>query len=257
MINFLTKKEQEKKAWYFFQQLYKIYFSLKYNLFREFITSYRTKIPAYHIYTIFEKQNNNILKYIHFPFTRSNFCYTLYKEMYVYREINIAHFQLLLQQTLCVPSIQHSILPIPSVQIVQSRTFYPHKCLSGKNTWWRDDRDKHSMAGMHSDERATGMKFNDYKPRSTIVQRESNFNSRIGCGETCRGSSTEYPLSEINLVIEFQPGGNDLDPLTKTGNDTGSIQFFVRIDHRTYRDSPVETREFDTRRFVRLHSKPR
>lgn len=48
---------------------------------------------------MFEKQNNNILKYIHFPFTRSNFCYTLYKEIYIYREINIAHFQLLLQQT--------------------------------------------------------------------------------------------------------------------------------------------------------------
>lgn len=67
------------------------------------------------------------------------------------------------------------------------------------------------MAGVHRgrvhDERATGMKFNDYKPRSsTIVQQESNFNSRIGCDETCRGSSTEYPLNEINPVIEFQPG---------------------------------------------------
>lgn len=39
-----------------------------------------------------------------------------------------------------------------------------------------------------------GMKLNDYKPHRTIVHQESNFISRIRCGEMCRDSSTESPF---------------------------------------------------------------
>lgn len=183
----MTKKEKKERG-ISFNSFKKFIFHLNIVFFENPLFHIKNPSLLYTIYTIYYIP---CLKYIHFSFTRSNFCYTLYKEIYVYRGINIAHFQLLLQQTfhvISVPSIQHSILPIPSVQIVQSRTFYPHKCLSGKNTWWRDDRDKHSMwraCTVTSRQRAwNSMITNHVRPRSSngnpILTLESGAVKRVG-----------------------------------------------------------------------------
>lgn len=127
MINFLAKKKKKKRGISFNTFKKKCILHLNIIFFEIiFIASYWTKIALYHIY-IFHIHNlskfiwkitnenkvinNNILKYIHFSIK-----FLLQVNTRI-SGINIAHFQLLLQQT-CHVSVP-SILPIiPSAQIV-------------------------------------------------------------------------------------------------------------------------------------------
>lgn len=200
--------------------LKKIYSSLKYNLFRESRSFSLLHIgPKLHfiiniyiyicqniynlskfIWKITNENkviNNNILKYIHFSIK-----FLLQGNTRI-SGINIAHFQLLLQQTYLFHLyflLSHLHKSSKAAHFAHTNV-YPEKTRGGAtiviNIQWR-------ACTVTSEQRAWNSMITNHARRSS--NRNPILTLGIECGETCRGSSTEYPLNEINLVIEFQPG---------------------------------------------------